>query len=143
MNRVLRLCPARFVIYPVAEFCPWDPDEVEELHAQNTRYITETSVADWLRVAQVSTSAVETHPGGWEIDDWHQFGADAGLAGDASDWFDSLYIWPIMVSPDQWTNGRHRALLIERAGATHVAVLDPDWVPAWVTQSATNDGGRS
>ncbi len=61
---------------------------------------------------------------------WHHFGDGAGLAGDASSWFDSLYIWPIMVSPDQWTNGRRRALLIERAGATHLAVLDPDWVPA-------------
>ena len=77
------------------------------------------------------------------MDHWHQFGAGAGLTGDASNWFDSLYIWPIMVSPDQWTNGRHRALLIKRARATHLAVVDSDWVPAWVTQSTSNDEGRS
>jgi hypothetical protein len=123
MSQILRPCPVRFVIYPVAQFCPWDPGEVEELDAQNTRYVTETSVAEWLRVAQVSTKAVGAHPGGWEMDHWHQFGAGTGLTGDASNRFDSLYIWPIMVSPDQWTNGRHRALLIERAGATHLAWL--------------------
>jgi hypothetical protein len=139
----LRPRPMRFVIYPVAEFCPWVPGEVEELDAQNTRYVTKTSVAEWLEVARVSTEAVGAHPEGWEMEGWHQFGVNAGLTGDASNWFDSLYIWPIMVSPDQWTNGRHRSLLIERAGATHFAVLDPYWVPAWVTQSASNDGGQS
>ena len=64
MSQILRPCPVRFVIYPVAQFCPWDPGEVEELDAQNTRYVTETSVAEWLRVAQVSTKAVGAHPGG-------------------------------------------------------------------------------
>ena len=43
----------RFVIYPVTQLCPWGPGEVEELDAQNTRYLTETSVAEWLRVAPV------------------------------------------------------------------------------------------
>jgi hypothetical protein len=133
----------RSVIYPIAQLCPWGPGEVEELDAQNTRYLTETSVAEWLRVAQVSTEAAGAQPGGWEMDHWHQFGVNAGLTGDASDWFDSLYMWPIGVSPDQWTDGRHRALLIKRSGATHLAVLDPGWAPAWTTQSGSNDGGRS
>src|SRR5450756_321029 len=122
-----------FVICAVSAFCPWEPGEIDEFDAQNLKYLTPTPVAEWLRVAHVSAEAVTAKPGPWELDEWHQFGVDAGLNGDTSNWFDSLYLWPILVSPDQWTNGRHRALLIERAGATHFAMEDPDRVPEWVT----------
>lgn len=131
----------RFVICTVSAFCPWEPGETEELDAQNRHYRTPTPVSEWLRIAQVSADAVMTKSGPWEFEEWHQFGVNAGLDGDGSDWFDSLYIWPILVSPELWTNGRHRALLIESSGATHFAMVDPDWVPDWVTEPRLAGGG--
>lgn len=120
-----------FVVYRVSGFCPWEPGEVEELDDHNQHYVTDTPTGEWLQVARISAGAVTVHSDSWELENWHQFGEDAGLVGDALGWFDSLFLWPIEVRPDQWINGRHRALLIERAGADQVAVLDPKWQPAW------------
>jgi len=123
----------QFVIYDVAGFCPWETGEITELRRQNRWYGRRWHwrVWNWRRVAEESVRAVEDHAGDWTLEDWCAWGERAGLRGASQNAFASLFLHPIMVSPAQWTNGRHRGLLMQRAHATRVAVVDPDWVPSW------------
>lgn len=116
---------------PVSAFYPWDSDEVEELNLQNARYTSATAPNVWRVVADLSTRAVEHQVEGWTFEAWNDDGRAAGLRCDPLDWFDSLLLWPIQITADHWVSGRHRSLLIQRAGVLHLAALDPDWVPEW------------
>jgi len=84
----------------------------------------------------VSVAAVTERTGPWDPDDWDAFGRNAGLRGHALAWFGSLFLWPICVVDGVWVNGRHRARVLERAGAEQVAVEDPDYAAEWARDTA-------
>lgn len=120
----------RFVVYEVADFRPWEDGEVAELEEQNRSYRGRQRVRRWDQVAAVSVRAVEANPGReWDFDSWCAFGTASGLSGADLGAFESLYVWALDVSPDDWINGRHRGLLIQESAAPQVAVVDPTWTP--------------
>ncbi|WP_149205092.1 hypothetical protein [Actinotalea subterranea] len=121
-----------FVVMSVSDFPAWEPGEAVELDEQNRGYRSRTPRARWCEVAAVSVAAVADRPGPWTFEQWDAFGRNAGLRRHPLMWFDSLFMWPICVIDGAWVNGRHRARLLERAGARKVAVEDPDDLPEWV-----------
>lgn len=114
-----------FVVMNVSDFPCWETGEDAELDRQNRAYRSWTRRARWRDVAAVSVAAVIERAGPWEAEEWDQYGRAAGLRRDALTWYGSLFMWPICVVGGRWVNGRHRARLLERAGATEVAVEDP------------------
>lgn len=123
--------------YATAEFCPWRDGEVDELgigaweRPNGPRLPWRRAQRDWARVADVSLRAVHADLDGSDRAAWRAFGVRAGLRREDLYSFESLAWDPICVSLDQWTNGRHRAYAMQRAGATQVAVVDPEWMPDW------------
>lgn len=106
----------------VSAFCPWEQGEVAELDRESSRY----SPCDWQKIAAISVDAVRADKQATQsVVTWNSFGARAGLEGDDLQAFDSLYACPIEVYPEAWINGRHRGLLVQRSGATHVAGHNP------------------
>lgn len=84
---------------------------------------------DWAAVARVAVAAVNSGLDGADVDAWVRYGQRAHLRRDDLYSYESLAHDPICVSPFQWTNGRHRSLLMQRSGASHIVVVDPDWMP--------------
>ena len=58
---------------------------------------------------------------------WLDFGEHTGLSGGELEGYSSLRWYPIGVSPEHWSNGRHRGDLIRQAGAQRVAAMNPAW----------------
>lgn len=125
------------LVADIAAFCPWDEDdraELAEIHKWVSAYARRRRVRDWARVAEVSALAVEAGLGAEEIgpDRWLDFGEHAGLSGGDLEGYSSLRWYPISVTPEQWSNGRHRGYLIQQAGAQRVAAMNPAWCdPSW------------
>lgn len=119
--------------YAVEDFCPWEPSEVDELGIDRWElrkpWWRGGRRRDWASVARVAVDAVNSGLDGADRDAWRRFGARAGLRRDDLFAFETLAWDPICVSPLQWTNGRHRSLLMQRAGASHIVVVDPEWMP--------------
>ena len=121
------------MVYAVADLCPWEPGEVDELaiHRWELRkpWWRGGRRRDWANVARVAVDAVNSGLDGADRDAWRRFGERTGLRRDDLFAFETLAWDPICVSPLQWTNGRHRSLLMQRAGASHIVVVDPEWMP--------------
>lgn len=115
----------------VANFCPWDEGEVEELGVDRW-LVPGDRTANWKLIAETSANAATTVFDEGLLDAWQEYGEQAGLGGSDLDRYLSLYYDPIDVSRKQWGNGRHRGWLIQQSGASRVAILDPAWVdPSW------------
>ncbi len=115
----------------VSAFPAWEQGEAAELDRENRAYRSWTPRSRWRDIAAVSAEAVKDRPSPWDLEEWDTFGRGAGLRGHALTWFGSLFMWPICVVEGVWVNGRHRARVLERAGAVQVAVDDPEHVPEW------------
>ena len=123
------------VVVEVAAFCPWDEEDLAELGGIGEWLPPQKRrVRDWCAVAEASASAVDQGLGDESVgeQEWLDSARNFGLRGPNLAGFASLRCYPIAVSPSQWTNGRHRGWLIQRAGARRTAVLNPDWShPSW------------
>lgn len=123
------------VVVEVAAFCPWDEEDLAELGGIGKWLLPRRHrVRDWSAVAEASASAVDDGLGDESAgeDAWLEFARAHGLRGPDLTGYASLRYDPIAVSQSQWTNGRHRGWLIQRAGAKRVAVMNPEWChPSW------------
>lgn len=118
-----------FVVRPISTL----PDVTGAVREENNWRIHEGYPAvDWLTIANLSVVVVQERATGWEFDAWNRRGDEAGLFGPDLFAWGEFHSRPLGVgSEGTWVDGRHRAALIAASGAAHVAVVDPQWLPAW------------
>lgn len=82
---------------------------------------------DWLLIADTMADCVRALGATTTLRERSTFGEQRGLRGPALSAYEMLWCDAILASPDQWTNGRHRAALMCAAGAKFCALEVPHY----------------